>query len=59
MNLFQHAKKAAGTWNPLALLSFPLVVLIFVANVLSIVWADYFYGLALGLGLPGLIFHSF
>jgi hypothetical protein len=58
-NLYRHAKKAAGTLHPLALLSFPLVLLIFAANVLSIVWADYFYGLALGLGLPALIFRSF
>jgi hypothetical protein len=58
-NLYQHAKKAAKTFNPLALLSFPLVLLIVVANVLSIVWADYLYGIALGLGLPGLIFQSF
>jgi len=33
-NLLHHAKKAAKTLNPLALLSFPLVLLIFVANVL-------------------------
>ena len=58
-NLFMHAKKAAKTLNPLALLSFPLVVLIVVANVASILWADYLYGIALGLGLPELIFRSF
>ena len=55
-NLFQHAKKAAKTLNPLAILSFPLVVLIVLANVLSFFWADYIYGVALGLGLPDLIF---
>jgi hypothetical protein len=58
-NLYHHAKKAAKTLNPLALLSFPLVLLIVVANVLSMVWADYLYGVALGLGLPELIFRSF
>lgn len=58
-NLLQHAKQAAKDWNLLALLSFPLVVLIVVANVLSVVWADYLYGLALGLGLPELVFSSF
>jgi len=31
-NLFQHAKKAAKTLNPLAILSFPLVILIVLAN---------------------------
>lgn len=58
-NLYQQAKKAAKTLNPLALLSFPLVLLIVLANVLSIFWADYLYGIALGLGLPELIFRTF
>jgi hypothetical protein len=58
-NLFQHAKKAAKSLNPLALLSFPLVGLIMLANVLSIFWADYFYGAFLGWGLPELIFKMF
>jgi hypothetical protein len=55
-NLYAHAKKAAKTLHPLAILSFPLVILIIVANVLSIVWADYFYGFALGVWLPKLLF---
>jgi hypothetical protein len=58
-NLLQHAKKAVRTLNPLAVLSFPLVLLIVVANVLSIVWADCIYGLALGIGVPELIFKGF
>jgi hypothetical protein len=58
-NLFAHAKKAAKTLNPLALLSFPLVLLIMAANVLSFFWADAIYGVFLGLGLPELIFRSF
>jgi hypothetical protein len=33
-----------------------LLLLIYVANVLSIVWADYLYGIAIGLGLPALVF---
>jgi hypothetical protein len=55
-NLFTHAKKAAGSLSPLALLSFPLVVVIVIGNVLSIVWADLLYGIALGIGLPSLLF---
>jgi hypothetical protein len=55
-NLLQHAKKAVKNYNPLALLSFPLVLLIMAANVLSMFWADYLYGLALGIGVPELIF---
>ncbi len=55
-NLFHHAKKAAKSLNPLALLSFPLVLLIYLANVLSMFWADYLYGIAIGLLLPEFIF---
>jgi hypothetical protein len=57
-NLFAHAKKAAKSLNPLALLSFPLVLLIVVANVLSFFWADLLYGIGLGLGLPELVFSA-
>ena len=32
-----------------------LIMLIFLANIFSIVWADYLYGMFLGLGLPELI----
>ena len=55
-NLFAQAKKAIKTLNPLALLSFPLVLLIVVTNVLSFFWADFFYGIMLGIGLPTLVF---
>jgi hypothetical protein len=58
-NLFEHAKRAARSLNPLAILSFPLVLLIMLANLSSIFWGDYFYGVALGLGLPDLVFRSF
>jgi hypothetical protein len=57
-NLFVYAKKAAQKLNPLALLSFPLVLLIFAANILSVFWADYLYGVALGIGLPEWVFRS-
>ena len=58
-NLLNQAKTAAKKLNPLAILSFPLVLLIFVVNVLSFFWADYFYGIALGFGLPALVFGEF
>lgn len=54
-SLLQHAKKAASSFNLLAILSFPLVVLIYAVNVLSFFWVDYLYGLAIGLGIPALI----
>jgi len=50
--LWTQARKAAGRLNPLALISFPLVVLIYIANILSVIWFDYLYGLALGVLLP-------
>ncbi len=53
--LWRAARKAVKTWNLLALASFPLVVLIYVANLLSFFWFDTLYGLAIGLGLPELI----
>ncbi len=51
-SLWREAKKRARTLQPLALLAFPLVVLIYAGNILSIVWADYFYGFAVGFLLP-------
>lgn len=55
-SLFQQAKRKAASFNLLAILSLPLVAIIYVANILSFFWLDYAYGLALGLGLPALIF---
>ena len=53
--LYKQAKKAASSLNPLAIISFPLVVLIYIANILSVVWADYLYGVFIGLGVPALL----
>jgi hypothetical protein len=54
-NLWHAAAKAARRLNPLAILSFPIVILIYIANVLSVVWFDYLYGIAVGLMLPELL----
>lgn len=54
--LWQEAKEAAKRWNPLAVISLPLVGLIYVANFLSFFWVDYLYGLAIGILLPEFIF---
>lgn len=56
--LWQQATVAAKNGNLLAMLSLPLVIIIYVGNLLSIVWADLFYGLAVGLGLPELLLKS-
>jgi hypothetical protein len=55
-NLWKAAKIAAKKKNALAIISFPLVVLIYIANILSVIWFDAIYGIAIGLGLPELIF---
>jgi hypothetical protein len=53
--LWYQARKAAQGYNPLAILSLPLVGIIFLANFGSIFWLDLIYGAAIGLGLPELV----
>lgn len=53
--LYQHARRASASGNTLAILSFPVVALIYVANLGSVFWLDYIYGAAIGLGLPTLL----
>lgn len=55
-NVWRLARQQVRTLNPLVLLSFPLVVAIYAANILSVVWFDYFYGFALGILLPEFLF---
>ena len=54
-NLWQAAKAAARGGDLLAIVSFPLVIVIYLANFGSIFWFDYLYGLALGFWLPSLL----
>jgi hypothetical protein len=54
--LWGAAKVAAARFNPLAILSFPIVAIIFVANVGSMLWLDALYGFAIGILLPELVF---
>jgi hypothetical protein len=56
--LWKQASIAAKRLNPLAILSFPLVVIIYVANSGSFFWLDLIYGAAIGLGLPELVLKS-
>jgi hypothetical protein len=51
-NLWQAAKMGTRQGNVLAVVSFPLVVVIYIANLGRIFWLDYGYGIALGLYLP-------
>lgn len=55
-NVYAQAKEEAKRGNLLAILSFPIVGLIYLLNLLSIVWADLIYGLVIGIGVPKLIF---
>lgn len=55
-NLYQQARIKVKEYNWLAILSFPLIGLIYVFNVLRFFWADVIYGVAIGIGIPSLIF---
>jgi hypothetical protein len=51
-NIWDAAKSAARDWHPLAIVSFPLVVLIYIGNALRFFWFDAIYAIAIGLWLP-------
>jgi hypothetical protein len=55
-SLLAQARKEVSSFNLLAILSYPLVWAIYLANVLRFFWLDYLYGVGIGLGLPALIF---
>lgn len=55
-NVYEQAKIHARQFHPLAIISFPLVGMIYIFNLLRIVWIDLIYGIAIGVGIPSLIF---
>lgn len=55
-NIYQQAREKVKERNILALISFPLVGIIYVFNLLRFFWADVIYGVAIGIGIPSLIF---
>ena len=57
-NLYEQAKEKVKETNILALISFPIVGLIYLFNILRIIWADLAYGIAIGVGIPALIFKA-
>jgi len=57
-NVWNMAKVAAKEGNLLAVLSFPIVVVLFVANVLRFFWADVIYAYGVGVVLPGMLLKS-
>jgi hypothetical protein len=56
--LWVQAKDAVRRFHPLAILSFPVVVLVYVAHFLKFFWIDAIYGFALGVGLPLLVLEN-
>src|SRR5262249_11781212 len=54
-NLWVNAKAAVRERNLWAVFAFPLVVLIYAGNTLSVVWFDLIYGITVGWGIPTLI----
>jgi hypothetical protein len=55
-NMWQEAKVRVRSLNPLAIVTFPLVIAIYIFNVLRIIWADLAYGIAIGVWLPSMFF---
>lgn len=55
-HIYEQAKEKVKQFNLLALVSFPIIGVIYVFNVLRFFWADLFYGILIGVGIPKLIF---
>lgn len=56
-NLWRLMPQAAKRLSPLAILSYPIVALVYVLNFARVVWADLIYGLAIGIWGPLALFH--
>jgi hypothetical protein len=54
-SLWEKTKPAVRRLHPLAILSLPVIVLIYAGHVGSMFWLDYVYGIAIGLGIPELV----
>jgi hypothetical protein len=54
--IWEKAKKEAAKKNVLAIISFPLLIAIYIAIILKFFWFDALYGVIIGIILPGLIF---
>jgi hypothetical protein len=55
-NMWEDAKVHVRSLNVLAIVTFPLVIVIYIFNVLRVIWADLAYGILIGVGLPSLFF---
>ncbi|MBD79784.1 MAG: hypothetical protein CL840_12785 [Crocinitomicaceae bacterium] len=54
--IYAQAKEEVKKTNLLAIVSFPIIGIIYIFNFLRFFWADLFYGVAIGVGIPSLIF---
>lgn len=57
-NLWAEAPAAAKAGNPLAIISYPLIAVLYVANYARVVWADLGYAILVGILLPLAIFRE-
>lgn len=57
-NIWDEAKKEAMKGNVLAIISFPLVILIHIANLLRFFWFDVLYGVFIGIILSKMLFQG-
>jgi hypothetical protein len=57
-NLWELAPVQARGWNPLAIVSLPIIGLLVVANYARVIWADLGYGLAVGILGPIALFRA-
>lgn len=55
-NVYAQAKVKIKEKNLLALISFPIIGMIYIFNILRFVWADLVYGMLIGVGIPKLLF---
>lgn len=57
-NLWEASHEAVKNRHPLAIVSYPLIILIYIANFLRIIWFDSIYGIAIGVWLPEFILNK-
>jgi hypothetical protein len=55
--LWRLMPQAAKQLNPLAIISYPIVGIVYALNLLRVIWADLFYGIAIGIWGPLALFH--
>ena len=58
-HIWQQAKEEVQKRNTLAIISFPFVVLVFIANLLRFFWFDALYGYSIGVLLPSYVLKHF